>query len=331
MKKHLLLVGSFLTTLSIVTASNANAEGIYAGLGGGYNMPSDTTIKGTNTSTDVDLDNNWAAKINLGYDFGNNWRAELEGARRKNSNGSTNSNGDISVWSAMGNVIYDINIDKAITPFIGGGLGYAWFDPDSVTPLNGGQGVLSENDSSIAYQAFAGASYNLYKSLDVSLEYRYFATYNQGGKTSNGFAVDSDYKSHDILLSFNWNFGKTFSMKDSAKNNVVIPSNYLVFFDFDKANLSETAKEIISSASKSFKKNQPTIIELTGHTDRAGSTAYNLELSKRRAKSVMAELAALGVPATDIIVYAKGESKPLIATPDGIREPQNRRVEIVIK
>ncbi len=70
-------------------------------------------------------------------------------------------------------------------------------------------------------------------------------------------------------------------------------------------------------------------IVTTGHTDLSGSAAYNQGLSQRRADAVRAEQVRLGLTGYDIQTVARGESDPLVATPDGVREPQNRRVQIV--
>jgi len=72
-----------------------------------------------------------------------------------------------------------------------------------------------------------------------------------------------------------------------------------------------------------------TQITVTGHTDTVGSDAYNMRLSKRRAESVAAELEAKGIPSGEIALVAKGKRDLLVPTADGVREPQNRRVEIV--
>ena len=70
---------------------------------------------------------------------------------------------------------------------------------------------------------------------------------------------------------------------------------------------------------------------MAGHADRSGSAQYNQRLSQRRADAVAAELVARGVPRNIIMVSAYGESRPLVPTADGVREPQNRRVEIVLR
>ena len=67
---------------------------------------------------------------------------------------------------------------------------------------------------------------------------------------------------------------------------------------------------------------------LAGHADRSGSASYNVGLSQRRADAVRAYLAGRGVPDGSISTSAFGEERPLVQTEDGVREPQNRRVEI---
>jgi len=67
---------------------------------------------------------------------------------------------------------------------------------------------------------------------------------------------------------------------------------------------------------------------IAGHTDRSGSDQYNMGLSQRRADAVRAYLAGHGIPDGVMTTQAFGESRPLVETADGVREPQNRRVEI---
>ncbi len=103
----------------------------------------------------------------------------------------------------------------------------------------------------------------------------------------------------------------------------------LVFFDFDKSVLRSDAQQIVREASDRAKRENKTVLMVTGHADTSGTNEYNLALSKRRAETVKRELIRLGIPATEIRVAFKGEAEPLVQTGDGVREPQNRRVEIV--
>jgi iron complex outermembrane receptor protein len=108
-----------------------------------------------------------------------------------------------------------------------------------------------------------------------------------------------------------------------------VAHSYMVFFDFNKSDLTPDAVKIVGQAAANAGPAKVTKIDVTGHTDTVGSDAYNMRLSKRRAESVAAELEKDGVPASEIAIYAKGKHDLLIPTGDGVKEPQNRRVQIV--
>ena len=105
---------------------------------------------------------------------------------------------------------------------------------------------------------------------------------------------------------------------------------YLVFFDWDKANLTPRAVEIISNAAAASHSEAVTTINVSGYTDTSGSPVYNQGLSIRRAKAVAAQLISDGVPASEIEIHGFGATHLLVPTGPGVREPQNRRVEIVL-
>ena len=119
--------------------------------------------------------------------------------------------------------------------------------------------------------------------------------------------------------------------KPAPKPMAEIKRDYLVFFNWNSATLSPEAKAIIKTAVDNAKKGKVSTIKATGHADRSGPAAYNLTLSKRRAMAVADELIRLGVDPAEIGIDYKGETDPLVPTPDGVREPQNRRVEIVLE
>jgi OOP family OmpA-OmpF porin len=107
--------------------------------------------------------------------------------------------------------------------------------------------------------------------------------------------------------------------------------NFLVFFDFDRSNLTPRAQAVVKEAASVAKAGRYARITCTGHTDTAGSTNYNMALSLRRANTVKNSLVREGVPANTIAVVGRGEEQLLVQTQDGVREPQNRRVEIVMQ
>jgi outer membrane protein OmpA-like peptidoglycan-associated protein len=106
--------------------------------------------------------------------------------------------------------------------------------------------------------------------------------------------------------------------------------SYLVFFDWDKATLTGRARQIIREAAESSTHAAYTRIEVNGYTDTSGTPKYNQGLSVRRAQVVAGELIRDGVPASAISIRGFGDTHLLVPTGPGVREPQNRRVEIVM-
>jgi outer membrane protein OmpA-like peptidoglycan-associated protein len=103
---------------------------------------------------------------------------------------------------------------------------------------------------------------------------------------------------------------------------------YIVFFDWDKSDITPEAATILDSAVTAYANCGTVPIMLAGHTDRSGSTQYNMGLSQRRNASVTEYLTSHGISGSAITSQAFGETMPRVPTADGVRELQNRRVEI---
>jgi OmpA-OmpF porin, OOP family len=103
-----------------------------------------------------------------------------------------------------------------------------------------------------------------------------------------------------------------------------------VFFDWDKATVTDRARQIIKEAADNSTRVQYTRIEVNGYTDTSGTPRYNQGLSVRRTRAVQAELVRDGVTQNAIAIQRFGDPHLLVPTVSGVREPQNRRVEIVI-
>jgi len=107
--------------------------------------------------------------------------------------------------------------------------------------------------------------------------------------------------------------------------------DYIVYFDFDQAKLSDAAEDVIEDAAEAIRRADAQVVVVSGHADRAGNEAYNERLSERRAKTVRQALIAKGVPGDIIRTGAFGERQPASATADGVANPLNRRAEVVIR
>jgi outer membrane protein OmpA-like peptidoglycan-associated protein len=104
---------------------------------------------------------------------------------------------------------------------------------------------------------------------------------------------------------------------------------FIVFFDWDRATITPAGMRVVEQAAAAFKAGAPVQIQVTGYTDASGSAGYNQRLSERRANAVATALGRLGVPRNDMAVSGRGKNDQRVPTADGVREPQNRRVEIV--
>jgi OOP family OmpA-OmpF porin len=106
---------------------------------------------------------------------------------------------------------------------------------------------------------------------------------------------------------------------------------YLVFFDWDKSDLNQTAGPTIDEIARNIQSGRPATIRLAGHADKSGPDPYNMNLSQRRAATVLNALAQKGIRRDQVRLEYFGESQPLVPTADGVREAQNRRVEVTFQ
>ena len=113
-------------------------------------------------------------------------------------------------------------------------------------------------------------------------------------------------------------------------NAVLRDSRYLVFFAHDAAAIDDRARLVITAVAAAAKRAGARALMVAGHADRSGAESYNASLSQRRADAVRAALIRAGLRPERVSVTAHGESAPMVPTGDGVREPRNRRAEIVL-
>ncbi len=106
--------------------------------------------------------------------------------------------------------------------------------------------------------------------------------------------------------------------------------NFTVLFATSQAALSPESAATIARAASSFKASGAHAVAVSGHTDTTGPAAYNLDLSKRRAAAVSAELQRNGVPAGAIAALGYGETNLPVPTAQNVAEQRNRSVDIAI-
>ena len=271
----------------------------------------------------------------------------------------TSAGGDEYKEGVFANVLYDIplnsfGLNAPVFPYIGAGVGYVHdqFNNGHVSSINGNGATSSflrttgQNDN-LGVQGIVGVSFPVYDfvpGLAFTAEYRFLGeiggrsykdqVFLPAGKIGSKQSFGTDDFNHSILLGVRY----AFNTPTPPPPAQVVPQppvqparTYLVFFDWDRADLTDRARQIISEAAQASTRVQATNIEVQGNADLSGTHAYNQRLSLRRAQTVAAELVRDGVPRTAISIQAFGDSRPLVPTAPGVREPQNRRVAIILR
>jgi opacity protein-like surface antigen len=320
--------------LPLVAANAQPVTGPYISLGGGVNFMQEESIKSSHGSN-LELNTGATGVIAGGWGFGNGIRAEIEMDYRYNGLnkvttplGSFGIKGDEQKYGPMVNVYYDFNgLTPMFVPYIGAGIGYQ-LAALNITPPGGPNSSHTEGD--FAYQAIIGAAFPIpsLPALAITAEYRFMGVGGDRVYTS-GVALGPDYN-HSIMIGLRYSFGTPPPPAPAPMPVVDMGAKtFLVFFDWDRADLTSRAEGIVHDAASYSTHSQYTRIDVDGNTDTSGTPQYNMGLSERRARVVAAELVRDGVPQNVISMHAFGDTKLLVPTGPGVREPQNRRVEIV--
>ncbi|MFZ5782843.1 MAG: OmpA family protein, partial [Pseudomonadota bacterium] len=312
MKK--MLVGAALLVAAPVCAQAQSLQpgGAYVGLEGGLNWMLNNSFTSTVTVAPFFTGSSTAnASFNTGYVLGGvvgydfvGPRIELEGAYREN-NGTLTVNGingsagiNFSQISVMGNVYYDFMAGGSIVPYIGAGAGVAF--------LNVGALASTMTSTQFAYQGMVGVGYNIDSTFRLNLEGRYYGTttpnfVHTGNAAGFGYSVSSNPQNNNfsLMLGLQMRFGAA-PPPPPPPAPMVAPPSFMVFFDWDRANLSQQALNTIKQAADAYKTKGQARITATGHTDTSGPEAYNMALSLRRANAVKDALVRDGVPAQAI-------------------------------
>lgn len=315
----------------------------------------------------VSNDMGWEAAAILGYDWGR-FRTEIEGNYRTwggdeitsdqagipqsattRATGALDYDGDIALKSLLVNALVDFGEEDGVQFSVGAGAGRTWMDIDT-SGAPSGFSYLDTSDSEWAWQAIAQARLPVSDRVDVGLKYRFFSTLEFEVEDSIGRLADFEVASHSASLSLMVQLGRraaspligppTRVEAPPAPPPVLTPpvtqlrdrfcnsGPFIVFFEWDRAEITPEAASVLSSAVTAYSDCGAASVMLAGHADRSGPQPYNVRLSERRNTAVQAYLSGRGIPAARIATEAFGESQPRVATADGVREPQNRRVEV---
>jgi outer membrane protein OmpA-like peptidoglycan-associated protein len=359
-----LLVASVLSAPTAVLAQPVT--GPYVSLGAGLDYLIDQNIQTSSIYTGgvSKISTNVGGLVSgaVGYGLGNGIRIELQGdwgGDRVDVGVSTTSNYQ-QQYHGFVNVLYDFDGASfgfaGLNPYVGFGGGYGTSHFSNLN-FQGVDGVgnptflhTTGTYSDFAVQGIAGVAFNIaaIPGLALTAEYRfttmpqdssYNTQFSDNGVTGRVKLKTDGQFSNEALIGVRYALfapapvaaAAAVETKAAAPLPPAVARTYLVFFDWDRADLTARARQIVAQAAAASTSTQTTRIEVNGYTDLSGTAAYNQRLSVRRAESVEAELVRDGVSRGEISIHGYGESNPLVQTAKGVREPQNRRVEIILK
>jgi outer membrane protein OmpA-like peptidoglycan-associated protein len=271
----------------------------------------------------------------------------------------TTAAADLNSLVGMANGYLDLdgflpNTFGPFQPYVDFGLGFARNDLGSISGKFAGGGPsftqTGATTTNFAWGAGAGVAFPLTQNLSLDVAYKYLDL----GQLRTGTAVtvggatvgvtgdkSDDLTAHTVTLGLRFTFGAppppppaptpVVAAPPAPPAASVAPSQqmFIVFFEFDKSSLTPDGKKVVDAAAMAFKAGKSGVA-IAGYTDLAGTAPYNLALSKRRADTVKAALVKDGLPASAIDESWHGKENPRVPTADGVREPQNRRVEITM-
>ena len=181
--------------------SAASAEMYFSGNAGAVWVNDSDFDDGFDTG-EISFDPGFGITAALGHSYGTGLRSEVEFGYRSNDMdeisvdgfGSGSIDGDVTSLSFMLNVFYDFMSGSAITPFLGGGLGYANVEGDI-------DNFGSEDDNVFAYQFAGGMAFDLNQSMKIDLQYRFFGT-----EDPDFDGLEAEYTTHNLMVGFRHSF-----------------------------------------------------------------------------------------------------------------------------
>jgi outer membrane protein OmpA-like peptidoglycan-associated protein/opacity protein-like surface antigen len=340
----------------------------YLGINGGIVFEDQVDVQadpaaGSRNEARINTGTGWEGDVVIGYDFGA-FRLEAEAGYKNQDHDTlfidgpntaglpvglrTGPDSTQKTYTGMVNALIDIGSDDGLQFYAGGGAGLARVNFELSVP--GAGTFIDDSDTAFAYQGIAGMRFPVNDNIDLGVKYRYFRV---DDLKLNGFSnnpLELGLESHSVLGSILVNFGGRSEPAPVAAPPPPPPVTappppppappppppapacntgpYIVFFDFDRSDISAEASTILNNAVTAYANCGSARVMLAGHTDTSGSASYNMALAQRRNDAVRSYMTGRGVPSGQISGEAFGESQPRVPTADGVREAQNRRVEV---
>lgn len=351
LRRLLLGTAAALCSLTAANAATTTPSGWYISLGAGANWLPDNDIDefssggSPSTTNEFSWETGYVVAGAVGYDFADRWRAEFEVAYRVNDadgflqSGSASTVPGAEIWelSQMINVFYDFPVSDKFTVSAGAGVGgtLVVFNPGCSGNFESANCNIETDDYVLTGQLIAQAAYRLSERWQLFLDYRFMLLDDaEVTNPADGEHWIIEKTDHALSLGIRFDLQRDGAPPPPAAVQppppppATAPKQFMVFFGFNKANLTAEASRVVADAAAAAKEFGSASIVVVGHTDTVGSNAYNDALSMRRSQAVKDGLAGHGIPASAISTAGRGESELMVQTGDAVKEPQNRRATI---
>ena len=148
--------------------------------------------------------------------------------------------------------------------------------------------------------------------------------------------LDKPYDAATLTLAEPWRYNATPAEIDATFGAALAAqperaTHYTLYFVEGSDELTEDSKDVFEHVFGDLASRKVPDIVVVGHTDAVGSDKFNDELARKRADAVRAALVKRGIAEADVVAIGRGKRELLVPTPDGVAEPRNRRVEIVVR
>jgi OmpA-OmpF porin, OOP family len=348
MKLRTIILASVASLALGAPAFASDATGWYLGVAGGWDHIDNLDIKsvtgGITTSNRVDTGDSFLVTGAVGYRFRNHLRFELETGYtphnlRDETIGGTLYGGHDHIGSALANFIYDFPLSNRLDFSLGGGAGAG---SSALSIENATSTFAAGHRVGFMWQGIAGFAYSLTPQLDLTFDYRYRQLLDHTDLDTSLAATTvhlNNTNEQAAMMGLRWYLEPTMEAQPPVPPPPPAPppppppapppvKTFIVFFDFNKSDLTAEAQSVVQQAVKTAKETGAVRILVTGHTDTVGSDSYNQGLSVRRADTVKGEMVREGMDGSTISIEGKSFHDPLVPTGPGVREPQNRRAVI---
>jgi outer membrane protein OmpA-like peptidoglycan-associated protein/opacity protein-like surface antigen len=318
-------------------------EGWYLGLGAGWDTLNGPKMVGAGIDGKLSTSDSAIVSGTVGYKIPDSpFRFEIESDWDRHDTHdfetgglSFPSSGHAEVRSVMLNGLYDFHVLPRLKLSIGGGAGAGSDRIKFDNPFGTGH-FTSDQTPHFMWQAIGGLTYEATPNVDLFVEYHFRDLEHPDHQSVIGPLGSRSLTEHVVMAGFRWYPWQEEEAAPPPPPPAPPPPppppaavrTFIVFFDFNKSNLTSEAESVVAEAVKTAQTSGPVRIVITGHTDTVGSDSYNQALSQRRADTVKSQMITDGLSGDEISTVGKSFHDPLVPTGPNVREPQNRRAVI---